>query len=160
MPTPNYWMNNSGLRFAKHNRGASYLEAIVATVVLTAVLGAVAPLFVGQRQRNVDSELRTGAAAAAQAVMEDLRLRFRDSLPPIGEQNLTTAADADSLTLPAMGNQFTVNLRVQEFTGVAGNNSLTCSTVPNPTSTARCVRVQVRSGDNLIYVMDTVYTRL
>lgn len=148
MLIPKHWMNK------RQNRGASYLEAVVAVILITVFLGAVGPLFVGQRQRNVDSELRTGAAAAAQTVLENFRRSFRNGIPaltPPGGQNQIQTV---------MGNQFTVNLRVEDFQGVGTDNTLTCSTVANPTSTARCIRIQVRSGSNIIYAIDTVYTQL
>jgi type II secretory pathway pseudopilin PulG len=139
---------------ANRNIGASYIEAIVALIFITIVLGAVAPLFIGQRQNNVDSEMRTSAAALAQATLEDYRLRFRDTLPP-----LTSAAGVDQ-TQTSMGNQFTVNLRVHEFDGVDASGNLNCGPTANPTSSARCIRIQVSKGGTLVYVIETVYTQI
>jgi type II secretory pathway pseudopilin PulG len=141
---------------ARHT-GFSYIEAVVALLIAMAVFAATGPLFWSQRERNINSQLNTGAAAIAQDMLEQQRLNFRTSLPNLAETGLTTET--------RMGNTYVVDTRIREFAGRNADGSINCTPVANATSRARCLRVQVRTGTvanpgALVYDVETVFTQV
>jgi type II secretory pathway pseudopilin PulG len=136
------------------NAGFSYIEAVVALILALIILAATAPLFFNQRERNNNSQVRTGAVAVAQAVLEQQRLAFRNSLPALDEGTTPT-------TQTMMGNTYQVSVQIREFGGRNADGTINCTTVLDTNSRARCIRVQVRSAPGtLVYDVQTVYTQL
>jgi type II secretory pathway pseudopilin PulG len=137
-----------------NHTGFSYVEAVVALVLALILSAVVAPLFFNQRERNINSQARTGATAVAQAVLEQQRLEFRNRLPPLDEGTTPT-------TQTMMGNTYQVSVQIREFAGRNADGTLNCTTVVDTSSNARCIRVQVRSAPGtLVYDIQTVYTRI
>jgi type II secretory pathway pseudopilin PulG len=137
--------------------GFSYIEAVVALLIAMAVFAATGPLFWSQRERNINSQINTGAAAIAQDMLEQQRLNFRSSLPDVIETALATRT--------RMGNTYVVDTRIREFAGRNADGSINCTPVANATSRARCIRVQVRTGTvanpgALVYDVETVFTQI
>jgi type II secretory pathway pseudopilin PulG len=141
---------------ARHT-GFSYIEAVVALLIAMAVFAATGPLFWSQRERNINSQINTGAAAIAQDLLEQQRLNFRAALPNLVE--------TQSLDQTRMGNTYAVDTRIREFAGRNADGSINCTPVANVTSRARCLRVQVRTGTVanpgvLVYDVETVFTQI
>jgi type II secretory pathway pseudopilin PulG len=136
------------------NLGFSYVEAVVALVIALVVLAAVGPLFWNQRERNVNSQVRTGAAAVAQRILEDYRREFRSALPALTPTPLTS-------TRNLMGNTYRANVIIREFGGRNADGTFNCTTTVNANSRARCIRVEVRSvPEAVVYDVETVYTQI
>jgi type II secretory pathway pseudopilin PulG len=134
--------------------GFSYVEAVVALIFTLILLAATGPLFWNQRERNTNSQMRTGASAVAQRVLEQQRLVFRNGLPPLDEGTTPT-------TQTMMGHTYQVNVQIREFAGQNADGTLNCTTVADANSRARCVRVEVRNASNVVvYDVQTVFTQL
>lgn len=54
--------------------GLSLVEAIIAIAIVGILLAGVVPAFVSNLRINTDSEIRTGAVAAAQTVVDQFRV--------------------------------------------------------------------------------------
>ena len=54
--------------------GLSLVEAIIAIAIVGILLAGVVPAFVGNLRVNSDAEIRTGAVAAAQTVLDQFRV--------------------------------------------------------------------------------------
>jgi len=55
--------------------GFSLIEAIIAIAIVAILLAGVVPAFVSNLRVNTDSEIRSGAVAAAQTVLDQFRVR-------------------------------------------------------------------------------------
>jgi type II secretory pathway pseudopilin PulG len=136
--------------------GFSYVEAVVALIFTLILLAATGPLFWNQRERNTNSQIRTGAAAVAQRVLEQQRLAFRPGLALPG-----TNVNLNPPNQTMMGHTYQINVQIREFAGQNANGTLNCTTVPDANSRARCVRVEVRNASNVVvYDVQTVFTQL
>ncbi len=123
----------------RQTRGIGLIEVLVAIAILAVVLAAVVPSFLFYLRTNTKSETRTQAVAAAQVVLEDLRLQDPTLLPSSGS---TTR----SVTIA--GRSFNV------VTTFCPTGSTLCS------ANARHVRVEVLYKGKKVYEVETVYTKL
>lgn len=118
-------------------KGVTLIEAVVAVAILTIVLAGVIPAFVNYLSVNTSSEVRTGAVAVAQQLLDDLRAV--GSWPPSGTVvSVTTGRRTYSATLTH--SQFCDGGRC--FDG------------------ARRVRVEVSHAGRTYYQVETVFTQL
>lgn len=69
---------------ASRRAGFSLIEAIVAIVIIGILLAAVVPAFVSNLRVNTDNEVRTGAVAASQTVLDRFRVQSRGAWPASG----------------------------------------------------------------------------
>ncbi|MBW4551837.1 MAG: type II secretion system GspH family protein [Aphanocapsa sp. GSE-SYN-MK-11-07L] len=153
--------------FLAPNQGFTFVESLAALVVVTITLGLMGPLFMNQRQQNVDSDLLTGATSLATRCMEELRQQDPSSIA-LGESSSPNPAcdlptDAFTVDNP-LGKSFqiTTNVRtaVVDTSSTAANGSYTCSTVSSATSGARCLDITISFNGRQIYATQTVYTQL
>jgi type II secretory pathway pseudopilin PulG len=120
-------------------RGASLIETVAALAILGIALAAAVPAFMLQMETNTFAEHHSGAVAAAQRVMEDLR--FQDP-------SLMPSAGASSPQSVAAGSE------VYEVITRYCVNSDYCDT------NSRHVRVEVYHDGQEIYAVESVFTLL
>jgi len=124
----------------RNNNGFTLIEVMISLLIFTVVLGGMAPAFVAQLKHNTNSAIRTEAIAAAQIVIDQLRVK-------------------DPATLPASGTGTAVATTV-------GNHSFTvtpsycetatyCTTINN-----RHITVRVTYNNEEVFKTQTVFTQL
>lgn len=122
-----------------NERGMTVVEALVAIAILGVAMAAVMPAFVIQVHVNTDNELRSGAVAAAQQVMESLRLDDPASMPESGFTG--------PLTINAGSRQYEAFVRY-------------CRRSDYCNAGSRNLVVEVYFDDRLVYSVETVFTQL
>ncbi len=73
-------------------KGFTLIEVMASIAIFSIVLAGIVPLFKTMMRRNTESEHRMGAIAAAERVLDDLRLQDPTTLPKTGAtgpQNIT-----------------------------------------------------------------------
>lgn len=118
-------------------QGFSLVEVLAALTILTITLGFAAPIFIGQRVNNLNSEIRTGAVAASQQVLDRLRRTDPSGLPSTGSTTETPTV---------MG--YTYQARIYY-----------CETSSYCDTTTRQLRVEVNYNGKTVYNVETVYTQ-
>lgn len=119
--------------------GFSLVEALVALALVAVVLTGILPAFLGQQQANRRNDLRTGAIAAAQQVMEELRVVDPVAMPESG-----TAA-------PQL-----VTIGSNEYAVAATY----CANADFCDTGSRHVLLEVTHDGERLYTVETVYTQL
>lgn len=122
----------------KLQRGFTFIEAIVALVILGIALAAIVPAFTSYSKINTDSQARGEAVAVAQQVLDRLRKR-------------------EFTEWPSQGASETISSGTQLYQAVVSwctEGTTNCSTTPS----ARQVKVEVKRNDKVIYTVETVYT--
>lgn len=124
--------------YNQSQQGFSLVEALAALTILTITIGFVSPLFVGQRVNNLKSEIRTGAVAVSQQILDELR--------QIDPTTLRSSGSDTRSSLQAMGYTYEAKIYYCE-------NLSYCST------TTRQIRVEVKNNGQTVYNVETVYTQ-
>ncbi len=124
-------------KFNYTEQGFSLVEAIAALTILAVVLGFAGPLFINQRINNVNSEIRTGAVAASQQILDRLRQTDPTTMPSSGHQTESVST---------MGHAYDAAVYYCE-------NASFCGT------TSRHIRVEVRNNGKTVHTAETVYTQ-
>jgi type II secretory pathway pseudopilin PulG len=151
----NYYQRSSS------NQGYSYIEALVASFVVTITLSVMGPLFINQRAQNVQNRVSTAAIAVAQYELEGKRQAMDTAVLPI---NTSTPA---AVTRTMLGQQFSVTVTVRDFGTANTNGTFTCRALGqvDVSSVSRCVDVEVRKGasapssDTPVYKARSVFTK-
>lgn len=120
-------------------KGFTLLEALVATALLAILLTGVLPLFFVLLQSNTRNEERSGAVAAAQEVMEQLRQQDPATMPAEGAES------------PAVVNVGDRAFEVRNWYCLA---SQFCS------DDSRHVLIEVNFGGRTVFSTESVYTQL
>ena len=120
-------------------RGFSLLEVLLALGLLGVVLVVVIPAFFAFLEANSQNEVRSGAMATAQQVMEALREEDPAALPSSG---------ASPIQL--------VNVGGREYDAVTRY----CVEAAYCDSTTRHLLVEVSFGGNVIYTVESIFTQL
>jgi prepilin-type N-terminal cleavage/methylation domain-containing protein len=119
--------------------GFTLLESLVAVAILGIVLSAILPTFLTYLDANTMSEERTGALAAAQETMEQLRQLDPATLPNSGSSPLQVVSvgqrDFEVMTHFCTANQFCGDDR-------------------------RHLLVEVSYGGRTVYSVESVFTTL
>ena len=122
-----------------NDRGFTLLESLVAVAILGVVMAAIAPTFFTYLDANTMSEERTGALAAAQETMEQLRHLDPTSMPDTGSSPLQIVSvgkrDFEVQTHFCTANQF------------CGEDS-------------RHLLIEVSYGGRTVYSVESVFTAL
>lgn len=119
--------------------GFTLVEALVSVTILDIALAAVLPTFMNFSDANTLNEIRTGAVAAAQQTIEELRQVNPASLPASGSSSVTL--------VPVGGRTFEVVVRYcasAEFCGLDSRHLL----------------VEVSFGGRTLYTLESVFTQL
>lgn len=120
-------------------RGFTLVEVLVALMIFALVSALMAPSFIYHQTVNSNQEIRTGAMAAAQRTLDDLRTETISGLPSSGSVGPTT--------ISVDGKNFAVT------TTYCGDPSL-CDT------NTRQLEVAVSFRNEVIYEVETVFTAL
>lgn len=148
------------------NQGFTYVEALAASLIVTITLALMGPLFMQQREQNVSSDVRIGAAALAQSILENYRRTFRTTLPALNENAAIPAAFYASSDISTftnrLGKGYSVNLRIRDYRARNADGTLSCDTTADANSVSRCLRIQVVNNNNntVVYEIETVYTQI
>lgn len=124
----------------RRQSGFTLLEVMIALFVFGLVLAGMAPAFVMQMRQNTENAVRTGAIAAAQIALDDIRLN-------------------DITVLPMSGSAAPVNVNVDGRDYSVVVRYCVTASYCNPTST-RHLTVEVAYRDDTKYRTQTVYTQL
>jgi type II secretory pathway pseudopilin PulG len=148
-------------RRASANQGYSYIEALVASVVVTITLSVMGPLFINQRAQNIQNRVNTAAIAVAQYELEGKRQEMDIAVLPINTSTPT------AVTRTMLEQNFSVTVTVRDFGTANTNGTFTCRALGqvDVSSVSRCVDVEVRKGagapssDTPIYKTRSVFTK-
>jgi type II secretory pathway pseudopilin PulG len=153
-------------------QGFTFVEALASLVIITLALGVIGPLFLNQRQSNVNADRRALANTVAQYYLEDYRYQVSSETMPgavVRDFVITkTSAGLDNGLKKAVeeaGIPFGVTIQVRDYTGTTVSGALSvpnCSNTVAAGSLARCVRVSIRANDNdinspLLYETQAVF---
>lgn len=76
----------------KREQGFTLVEMLVALLIFGIVAASATPAFISHLRHNTAAEVRIGALAAAQRILDDLRVQNPASLPLSGSVVLTNLA--------------------------------------------------------------------
>lgn len=147
-------------KIRRTDAGLTLVEALAALVIFMTVLGFMIPLFANQRLDTINNEIKTGAVALSQEILDQVRQAPINTLPPIPPSLSATTTD-----LPLLLGQTTAT-SVGTITKMGKSYNATIFYCPDtPTdiycnSNARHIKVQVSYNDKIIYTVETVYTQL
>jgi type II secretory pathway pseudopilin PulG len=137
--------------FRSSEQGMTLIETIVAMLIFFIALTALIPLFMTYRLATVQNEIKLGAVAVSQRVMDEVRQVDVASLPNSGSRSLPGSSlytGGTSITsLPYAGKNYSATVTYCQTTTYCDANS-------------RQVQVQVSYGGRSIYQIETIYTRL
>lgn len=141
-----------GVRIQK---GMTLVETVVAMVIFTTMVASFLPLFVTYKATTIRNDIRLGAVAVSQQVMDELRRIDPGKLPTTGD-NLETYP-----TVAQGGTGASIAAMVHK-----GKTYRVTITYCNPTTS--CVgdtrRIRVRAFHNSttdpIFQLETIYTKL
>lgn len=122
------------------NKGFTLIEVMATTLIFSVISASMASAFVSHLKLNTRNEIRSGAVAAAQRVLDDYRLINPTTLPLSGS---TAAVD---LTIGSRTYQATTSFCV---------NTAFCAT-----GNSRQLTVVIRYRGQALYEAETVYTLL
>lgn len=128
-----------GLERSSSRVGFSLVEALVAIAILAVLLAGVVPAFVSNLRVNTDSEIRTGAVAAAQTVLDRFRVLPTKDWPASGA----------TLSIASHGRSYDVTVVHEGFC-----QGGTCY------SGADLIELEVMHGGRTRYSVSTVFTAL
>jgi type II secretory pathway pseudopilin PulG len=159
-PMPSIHYLKSYLRTGS-NQGYSYVEALVASIIVTITLSVMGPLFINQRAQNVQNRVQTAAIAVAQYELEGKRQQMDIDVLPVNTE--VPAA----FTRTMLGQNFAVTVIVRDFGTANTNGTFTCRNLGqvSTSSVSRCVDIEVRKGasapssDTPIYKARSVFTK-
>jgi type II secretory pathway pseudopilin PulG len=160
------YLHKSSRSIGQGERGFSMAESILALVVATTMIGVTAPMFVAQRQRNIDSEIFSGAKSVAVNCLEDLREKDPTTLQITSQFTNRTACNLDADQLRQAGTSYRVQtwVRMAEVNPNAmtnaqgyGNFQCTNNTVIGTGTDSRCVSVRVIWQGKVIHSASSIY---
>ena len=120
--------------------GFSLIEVMVAMVIFGVVSASMAPVFMNHLKFNTAMEVRSGAYAAAQQVLDDLRSQDPSSMPSSGSSAATSVPAGDRIY------------------SVVTSYCLQASYCAS--ANIRHLKVEVSYKGNLVYSVETVFTKL
>lgn len=121
-------------------KGFTLLEVFVALGVFLSVAGAMAPSFVFHLKQNTQNTWRTGAIAAAQGVLDDLRIQDPSTFPTSGSDPVQ---------------EVQIGTRAFQVTTSYCTVSAYC-----PSTETRHIEVEVEYRGKTLYTVETVFTKL
>lgn len=119
--------------------GFTIIEVLAALSIFGVIAVFLAPIFSSHFRHNTRSELRSGAVAAAQQILDEYRQQMISSLPTGGSEDRNVTVG---------GRQFAATVT---FCTRAEYCAL---------SSTRHIKVQVKQNTDQLYEVETVYTEL
>lgn len=119
--------------------GFTLIEMLVAVAIIGIVLAAIVPAFVNYLRINTDNEIRSGAVAASQTILDQFRVRPKSDWP----------ASGTTVTVPSQFGDLDVRVEHQAFCQEG-----TCYTG------AERISLEVSHRDRVRYTVSTVFTAL
>lgn len=117
----------------KHIRGCSIVEVLVSLGIFSIGTLAVAQAFTTQLTYNNRSELRSSAVAAAQVVLDELRVTDPNSMPTSGTsapQNITIGGKIFAVTVAyCQATSFCTSTNVRDLKLTVKHNNLSVYSV-------------------------------
>lgn len=120
--------------------GFTLLEVMISLLIFSLVMSGMGPAFIAQLRHNTESEIRTESIAAAQIVLDDLRLENPASLRSTGSDPVR---------------DIVVGARHYDVTASYCENATYCVTANN-----RHITVRVKYKQETVFETQTVYTQL
>ncbi len=124
----------------KSSRGFTLLEVLVSICIMGVVLASMVPAFHSHIKVNNRMEIRSGAMAAAQQILDDMRSQDPAGFPSSG---------SDPIEYVTAGER-TFDVTVSYCTNVSY-----C-----PSDTTKHIRVEVDYLGEMVYAVETVFTQL
>ena len=124
---------------SRNNAGFTLIETLVALLIFSLVSAAMMPAFLSQLKFSHSSKIRTGAFAAAQRALDEVRVVNPETLPSGGATTTSTISAGDY--------SYSVVLTY-------------CNPTTYCTTRTRFITATVSYQGNELYEVSTVYTRL
>lgn len=121
-------------------RAFTLLEVLVSLLIFSVVSSSLSAVFINHLKQNSKGEIRSGAIAVAQQVLDDARSQDPASLPASGSSSVQTISGGSR------------NYQVVQHYCL---NAAFC-----PTTNTRHIKVEVSYLGTIIYAVETVYTQL
>lgn len=138
------------------DKGFTLVEAIAGLVIFLVVATFMMPMFANQRLSSINNEIKTGAIAVSQQVLDELRQVDIVSLKPSAttpyvpsDRSAVLASGDDVVSKSVMGKPYKATISYCPD----GATDIYCN------SNARHIKVQVSYNAQVIYTVETVYTR-
>lgn len=128
-------------------KGFSLLEVMVSLLILLAIMGGLLPVFVTYRLTTVNNDVKTGAIAVSQEILDELR------------QDPTVEDWPDTGTLTETPNGTNISAISHSNKNYTAEISY-CSDDTLCNDTTRQVTLEINHNDRTIYTIQTVYTQL
>jgi type II secretory pathway pseudopilin PulG len=122
------------------NQGFTLFETAIALIIFFIIIGIMISFFTDQRLNIINNEIKTGAVTFSQEILDELRQK-------------------DITTLPSSGSA----IRTKTLIGKDYSATITyCGTGTTAycSASARHIKVQVNYGNQEVYSVETIYTRL
>jgi type II secretory pathway pseudopilin PulG len=128
--------------------GLSLLETMVALVIFGAIVSAMMPLFVTFRLSNLRNDIRLGAIAVSQRVLDELRQEKISILPSSGKKEELPSGES-TRSMAYKGTQYRVEIEY-------------CNPSNNCDATTRHIKVSTfhLNSTQPVFEVETIYTQL
>jgi type II secretory pathway pseudopilin PulG len=134
-------------------QGFTLIEAAVGIIIIGAMSALMFPLFVGYKTLTIKNDVRLGASAVSQRVIDDLRRA--------NVRNLPTSGTFESLPAPPDGTGESTS--IMTYKGKTYRVAITyCNPSTDCDATTRRILVRTYFGDDSIpiFQLETLYTEL
>lgn len=128
------------------NQGFTLVEALVALLILFAMMAGLIPTFMTYRLNTINNDVKTGATALSQQLLDELR------------QNQAVETWPDTGTVTTLPTGTVIN--TLSYNGRDYNAQLTyCSDSDKCNDTTRQVTITISHNNNSIYSIESIYTQ-
>ena len=132
------------LNIHKQDQGFTLMEAMVSLLVLFAIMAGLVPTFMSYRLNTINNDIKTGAIALSQQILDELRQ----------DENVDTWPDTGTLTTLPSGTA----IDSLTYSGRSYNAQLTyCSDSARCNDSTRQVTIEISHNDSSIYTIESVY---
>jgi prepilin-type N-terminal cleavage/methylation domain-containing protein len=133
-------------------KGMTLVETSVALVIFSTLVASFLPVFASYRMITIKNDVRLGATAVAQQVMDELRQTDIAALPASGNDLEQLPSGALTNSMPFKGKNYRVTITY-------------CNPNTNCNGNTRRIRVRTyltgtTNTDEPIFQLETVYTKL
>ena len=142
---------------AKSESGFTLVEAVVGMIIFLIASTAIVPVFATYRLATIRNDVKVGAVAIAQQVMDTVRITDALTLDPANTLLTETTYPASA---PGVGGQ---SLSALSYKGKTYSASITyCKNASFCTSTSKHVVINVFQGGSTapVFQLETVYSSL